>query len=90
MKCASVFIGPLEKMLNTEHVRQMESDGSTVKERSTLEILKDITLMENNSFHSLNFSNTCSIPSIHKTLTGPFYNCDAEDHIAQKFHLPHI
>ena len=75
-------------MLNNEHVRQMEYDVATVNDNRTLERVKNITLMKNNSFHYLNVSNTWNIPKSHKKILGPCYNYDAEDHIAPKCPLP--
>ena len=63
-------------MLDTERVRHMESDGSTVNNKRTLDRVKNITLVANNSFHYLNVSNTCNITIRNKKLLVPYYNCD--------------
>ena len=44
--------------------------------------MKKFTLMSNISFHYLHVPNIWNIPSRHKKLLGPWYNCDAEDHVA--------
>ena len=68
------FVGPFELQLTTEHARQMESDGATVNNKKTLYKLKDITLMENNFFQSLNVSNNWNILISHKKLLVTSYN----------------
>ena len=65
------FVGPFELMLNTERVRHMESDGTTVNYKSTLERVKNITLMKNNSLNSLNVSSTCNININNNNILGP-------------------
>ena len=57
-------------MINTDSASQIESDGATVNYKMTLERVKKITLMENNSFHSLNVFNTWNIPSRRKSILG--------------------
>ena len=82
------FVGPFELMINTEHVRLMESDGETVNYKRTLERLKNISIMANNSFQFLNVSNYWNITSSYKNLLVPCYIYYAEGHIAQNFPLP--
>ena len=83
------FVVYLKLMINTERARQMEYNGATANDESTLERVENITLMSNNYFHSLNVSNSCNIPIIYKKLLAPFYYCDTEDNIALKCSLPH-
>ena len=75
-RSVSEFVVPFKLMLNSECVSQMESDGARVNDKRTLDKVKNITLMANNSFPSLNVSNTWNITSIHKKLLGPYYNCN--------------
>ena len=82
------FVGTFELIINTEHVRHMESDGATVNYKGTLERVKNITLMANNSFQYLYVSNYWNITSSYKNLLRPCYNYDAEGHIRSKFPLP--
>ena len=82
------FDGHFELMLNTECVKQMESDYTMVDDKSTLERLKTVTLIEKNSLHYLNVSNTWKFSSIHKKILGICYNCDADDKIKQKLPVP--
>ena len=51
-------------------------------------MMKNITLMANNSFHYLNVSNTWNITRSYKKLLGICYNCDKEYHISPKLPLP--
>ena len=46
------FFGPFGLIINTEHVRHMESDGATVNDKRTPERVKNITLVAINDFHS--------------------------------------
>ena len=64
------FVGIFELILNTDHVMQMESDVATFKDKRTLERVEKITLIEKNSFHSLDDSNTWNTPSSHNKLLG--------------------
>ena len=82
------FFGPFGLIINTEHVRHMESDGATVNYKGTLERVKNIALMANNSFQYLYVSNYWNITSSYKNLLRPCYNYDAEGHIRSKLPLP--
>ena len=78
------FVVPFELMIITDCVRHMESGVDTVNSKRTMERVKNITLVEKHSFHSLNVSNTWNIPSRHKKLLVTSFNCDTEDHITPK------
>ena len=52
-------------MLNTERVIQLENDGYEHDDRKCLDSVKNIYMLESNSFHSLNVSNNWNIPSNH-------------------------
>ena len=82
------FFGPFHLIINTYHVNHVYYDGATVDGKRTLVRAKNITRMANNSFHSLNVSNTWSITSIHNKLLVTCYNCDADDYILSKCPLP--
>ena len=60
------FTGPFEMLLNQERVNQMSTLvtlGNTTTD--TLKRIKQILVLDNNSYHSLNTSNSWNVPICH-------------------------
>ena len=79
------FVRNFELMINTEHIRHMESDGATVSYKRTLERVENITLISNNYFQYLNVFKSWNIIRRYNNILGPCYNYDAEDRIVPNF-----
>ena len=66
-KCSvAEFMGPFELLINQERVNQMSTLvtlGNTTT--ATLKRIKQILVLANNSYHSLNTSNSWNVPSGH-------------------------
>ena len=84
------FVGPFVFMLNTESFIQLDNYGDRHDNSKCLKMLKNITLLGINSFHSLNVSNQWNIPSNHWHVMSkkkvPCDNCDGKNYSPD---LPH-
>ena len=84
------FLGTFELILNTERVIQLENNGDMHDDRKCLEMMKELIMLESNSFHFLNVSNNWNITSNHRNGMSngksPCDNCGGEHYSPD---LPH-